>query len=89
MAPNIAKSTLELIYDITSRGELTASQVAEAAACSKRAILASLGTYFETAKRLYHCTFYCARVLARGCALTVLTAPTALLAQEARREEGD
>jgi hypothetical protein len=39
MAPNVGKSMLELIYDMISSGELTASQMAEAAACSKRAIL--------------------------------------------------
>lgn len=53
MAPNVAKSTLELIYEMMSSGESTASQMAAATACSKRAIIASLGTYFETAKRLF------------------------------------
>lgn len=38
MAPNLAKSTLEFIHDMISSGELTASQIAEAAGCSKRAI---------------------------------------------------
>ncbi|OGE55430.1 hypothetical protein PENARI_c004G00238 [Penicillium arizonense] len=39
MAPNLAKSTLELIHDMISSGELTTSQMAQAAGCSKRAIL--------------------------------------------------
>lgn len=39
MAPNLAPSTLELINDMISSGELTASQMAEAAGCSKRAII--------------------------------------------------
>lgn len=38
MAPNLAKSTLEFIHDMISSGELTTSQIAEAAGCSKRAI---------------------------------------------------
>ncbi|GAQ10147.1 hypothetical protein ALT_7468 [Aspergillus lentulus] len=39
MAPNLAKSTLELIHDMISSGEVTTSQIAQAAGCSKRAIL--------------------------------------------------
>lgn len=38
MAPNLAKSTLVLIHDMINSGELTASQMAEAAGCSKRSI---------------------------------------------------
>ena len=39
MAPNLAKSTLVLIHDMISSDELTTSQMAEAAGCSKRAII--------------------------------------------------
>lgn len=39
MAPNLAKSTLEFIHDMISSGELTTSQIAKAAGCSKRAII--------------------------------------------------
>lgn len=39
MAPNIAKYTLVLIYDMITSEELTASQMADAADCSKRAII--------------------------------------------------
>lgn len=39
MAPNLAKSTLKLVHDMISSGELTTSQMAQAAGCSKRAIL--------------------------------------------------
>jgi transposase len=39
MAPNLARSTLEFIHDMISSGELTNSQMAQAAGCSKRAIL--------------------------------------------------
>lgn len=38
MAPNLAKSTLVFIHDMISSDELTASELAEAAGCSKRAI---------------------------------------------------
>lgn len=39
MAPNLAKSTLRLIYDMISSSELTTFQIAQVAGCSKRAIL--------------------------------------------------
>lgn len=39
MAPNLAQSTLDLIHDMISSDELTTSQMAEAAGCSKRAII--------------------------------------------------
>jgi hypothetical protein len=39
MAPNLARSTLDLIHDMLVSGELTTSQMAEAAGCSKRAII--------------------------------------------------
>lgn len=39
MAPNLAKSTLEFIHDMIRSGELTASQIAETAGCSKRAVI--------------------------------------------------
>ncbi|CRL30273.1 unnamed protein product [Penicillium camemberti] len=39
MAPNIAKYTLVLIHDMITSEELTASQMADAADCSKRAII--------------------------------------------------
>lgn len=39
MAPNLAQSTLTLIQDMLVSGELTTSQMAEAAGCSKRAII--------------------------------------------------
>lgn len=39
MAPNLARSTLDLIHDMLISGELTTSQMAEAAGCSKRAII--------------------------------------------------
>lgn len=39
MAPNLAKSTLEFIHNMISSGELTTSQIAEAAGCSRRAII--------------------------------------------------
>lgn len=39
MAPNLAKSTLQLIQDMICSGELTTSEMAEAAGCSKRAII--------------------------------------------------
>ena len=39
MAPNLAKSTLVLIYDMIASNELTTSQMAKAAGCSKRAII--------------------------------------------------
>ena len=38
LAPNLAKSTLEFIHDMIRSSELTVSQIAEAAGCSKRAI---------------------------------------------------
>ncbi|KAJ5116799.1 hypothetical protein N7456_001147 [Penicillium angulare] len=38
MAPNLAKSTLMLIRDMISSDELTISEMAAAAGCSKRAI---------------------------------------------------
>jgi hypothetical protein len=39
MAPNVAESTLELIHNKMLSGELTTSQIAEAAGWSKRAII--------------------------------------------------
>lgn len=39
MAPNLAKSTLLLIHDMIASNELTTSQMAKAAGCSKRAII--------------------------------------------------
>jgi hypothetical protein len=39
MASNLARSTLDLIHDMLVSGELTTSQMAEAAGCSKRAII--------------------------------------------------
>lgn len=39
MAPNLAKSTLALIHDMITSEELTTSQMADAAGCSKRAII--------------------------------------------------
>lgn len=39
MAPNLAKSTFILIRDIISSNKLTTSQMAEAAGCSKQAII--------------------------------------------------
>lgn len=39
MAPNLARSTIEFIYDMIVGGELTTSQMAEAAGCSKRTVL--------------------------------------------------
>lgn len=39
MAPNLARSTLDLIHDMLISGELTTSQMAETAGCSKRAII--------------------------------------------------
>jgi hypothetical protein len=38
MAPNLAESSLEIIRDIILSDELTASEMARAAGCSKRAI---------------------------------------------------
>nr|XP_001390211.2 transposase [Aspergillus niger CBS 513.88] len=38
MAPNLAQSTLDLIHDMLVSGELTTSQMARTANCSKRAI---------------------------------------------------
>lgn len=38
MAPNLAESTLEMIRDMILSDELTASEMARAAGCSKRAI---------------------------------------------------
>lgn len=34
LAPNLAKSTLAFIYDMINSGELTTSQIAEAAGCT-------------------------------------------------------
>lgn len=42
MAPNLARSTLDFIHDMLISGELTTSQMAEAAGCSKRAIIVLL-----------------------------------------------
>ncbi|OQD86930.1 hypothetical protein PENSOL_c082G07324 [Penicillium solitum] len=39
MAPNLAKSSLVLIHDMITSEELTTSQMADAAGCSKRAII--------------------------------------------------
>lgn len=39
MAPNLAPSKHELIYDMIHSGELSVSQMAQAAGCSKRTIL--------------------------------------------------
>lgn len=39
MAPNLAQSTLSFIHDMISSGELTTSQMAEAAGCSKRTVM--------------------------------------------------
>ena len=39
MAPNLAQSTLELVHDMISSGDLTTSQMAEAAGCSKHTII--------------------------------------------------
>jgi len=39
MAPNLAKSTLVLIHDMIASNELTTSQMAKAAGCSKRAVI--------------------------------------------------
>lgn len=39
MAPNLAKTTLRLIQDMISSGELTTSQIAQAAGCSKRTMI--------------------------------------------------
>ncbi|KAJ5941423.1 hypothetical protein N7516_001591 [Penicillium verrucosum] len=47
MAPNIAKYTLVLIHDMITSEELTASQMADAADCSKRAIIRILSVNLD------------------------------------------